>query len=82
MESSKAGGILSYSNSPIDLDGATTFGGDGAGSGSYVAIKYDIYLVLNPYPAFNSEGKIGTKVSVQNTPIAFPDPQCRKAIPA
>lgn len=71
VESSRAGGILSYSNSPIDLFGQTTFSGDGGSSGSYKAISYDIDLTLNPYPAFTGTGTISPTVSFQNSPASY-----------
>ena len=72
IESSKAGGIWHYSDSTSYLDGRTLFSGDASGSGTYVALKYEVTTPgSGGLPAAQPKGKLGPLVVFANSPLSF-----------
>jgi len=72
IESSKAGGIWHYSDSTSYLDGRTLFAGDASGSGTYVALKYEVTTPgSGGLPAAQPKGKLGPLVVFANSPLSF-----------
>ncbi|MEP7337068.1 MAG: glycosyl hydrolase family 28-related protein [Acidobacteriota bacterium] len=65
VESSRAGGVLLYTNSLFVPKGATKFAGDGGSSGSYIAIKYEIDSSI--FPPYFAKGKIDDTVTFANS---------------
>ncbi len=68
IESSKAGGVLNYSNSVFAPKGRTLFAGDAGAAGSYVALKYEVDALL--YPPYFAKGKIDDSVTFANSAFA------------
>jgi len=72
IESSKAGGIWHYSDSTSYLDGRTLFAGDSSGSGTYVALKYEVTTPgSGGLPAAQPKGNLGPLVVFANSPLSF-----------
>jgi hypothetical protein len=69
IESSKAGGVLHYFNSVSEFSGLTQFAGDGSGSGSYIALKYEVDSSI--FPPFFSKGRIGDRAIFANSPASY-----------
>jgi len=72
IESSKAGGILHYSDSTSSLDGRTLFAGDASGSGTYKALSYEVTTPgSGGIPATLPKGNIGPLVVFANSPLSY-----------
>jgi hypothetical protein len=68
-ESTVAGGIRHYFNSSSIIDGMFQFAGDASGSGSYIALLYEVDSSLFP-PQF-SKGTIGDRVTFAQSPASY-----------